>query len=170
MNKSTYRKHRTREQILWKNYNTIFRCLLAKLLASDLFTAAQFKRIVINFCVWVISPRVENDSLKKRDLYFVNCKYWWVTANLSLSIKGEERSSWFLLRANTCWTCLKHLMNLAEKQKCVFLGFWNAARSCIKKNKVKKWILIGLGLLFTKRKKVCTKTDFARNTKVAYIH
>ena len=37
------------------------------------------------------------------------------TISLFESIKGQQRSSWSLFRTFTCWSCLKHLVNLAKK-------------------------------------------------------
>ena len=53
------------------------------------------------------------------DLYFTKYKYGGITISLYLPIKGQQRSSWSLLGTFTCWTCLKHLVNMAIKWKCI---------------------------------------------------
>ena len=58
------------------------------------------------------------------------------TISLCVSIKGQQGSSWSLFRTFTCWTCLKHLVNLANKCKCISI-FWPSSPSAL--DKFNKW-------------------------------
>ena len=66
------------------------------------------------------------------DLYFTKYKYLRYKVNLYVTIKGQKRSSWSLFRTFNCWTCLKHLVNLANKYKC-FSIFWPSSPSVLDK-------------------------------------
>ena len=71
----------------------------------------------------------------RQDLYFKKFKYLGFTANLYLSMKGPQRLLWSFFRTFTCWTCLKHLVNLANKFECIL--FWPSLPNFV--DKFNKW-------------------------------
>ena len=82
--------------------------------------------------------------------------------SLNISMAGIQSTFMYQLRVSrglhdlffrtfTCWTCLKHLVNLAKYINLYFMSFWDTTqRKKKKKCNIKKAIQIALGVLFTK--------------------